>query len=75
LGESSPIQSASVAKYARIQFKKGNFKYGSGETRKTSKAVILIDAFVAVHESVWPLTTGRILAADCRFRGATDMRR
>jgi hypothetical protein len=23
----------------------------------------------------WPLTTGRILAADCRLRGATDMRR
>ena len=22
-----------------------------------------------------PLTTGRILVADCRFRGATDMRR
>jgi hypothetical protein len=53
LGESSSIQSASVAKYARIQFKKGNFKYGSGETKITSKAVILIDAFVAVHESVF----------------------
>jgi hypothetical protein len=22
----------------------------------------------------WPLTAGRILVADCRFRGATDMR-
>jgi hypothetical protein len=66
LGESSSIQSASVAKYARIQFKKGNFKYGSGETKITSKAVILIDAFVAAHESVFDVVDG----ARSRQRGA-----
>jgi hypothetical protein len=33
----------------------------------------MFDLQLPRHISTLPLTTGRILAADCRFRGATDM--
>jgi hypothetical protein len=35
----------------------------------------MFDLQLPRHISTLPLTTGRILVADCRFRGATDMRR
>jgi hypothetical protein len=34
-----------------------------------------LDPWPGIRERPGPLTTGRILVADCRFRGATDMRR
>jgi hypothetical protein len=31
-------------------------------------------AYTASHVRLWPLTTRRTLVANCRFRGATDIR-
>src|ERR1700719_1569717 len=42
--------------------------------RQTKEAATdMFDLQPPRHISTLPLTTGRILAADCRFRGATDM--